>query len=131
MIIGFIPSRLKSTRLHEKPLIEIDGLPLIVHTMKRAMMSKKLDELYVCTDSKKIAAATIVGGDKNIVKIWDTQTGLHLNTLNHDYAVRSITFSKYNDAVYTGSSDLYVRYWILKSNAEKPEIILKHETNIP
>ena len=81
-------------------------------------------------DSKKIAAATIVGGDKNIVKIWDTQTGLHLNTLNHDYAVRSITFSKYNDAVYTGSSDLYVRYWILKSNAEKPEIILKHEDRV-
>jgi len=81
-------------------------------------------------DSKKIAAATIVGGDKNIVKIWDTQTGLHLNTLNHDYAVRSITFSKYNDAVYTGSSDLYVRYWDLNVNAEKPEIILKHEDRV-
>ena len=67
MIIGFIPSRLKSTRLHEKPLIEIDGLPLIVHTMKRAMMSKKLDELYVCTDSKKIAEIVNFYGGKSIL----------------------------------------------------------------
>ena len=54
MIIGLIPSRLNSTRLKNKPLIEIDGLPLIIHTLKRAQMSKLLDQVIVCTDSKKI-----------------------------------------------------------------------------
>ena len=53
MILGLIPSRLKSTRLIEKPLLEIDGLPLIIHTMK-AQLCKSLDKVIVCTDSKKI-----------------------------------------------------------------------------
>ena len=54
MILGLIPSRLNSTRLRNKPLLNIDGLPIIVHTFKRALLSKKLDQVIVCTDSKKI-----------------------------------------------------------------------------
>ena len=54
MILGLIPSRLNSTRLPNKPLLVIDGLPIIIHTMKRAMLSKKLDRIIVCTDSLKI-----------------------------------------------------------------------------
>ena len=54
MIIGLIPTRLNSKRLKEKPLLEIDGLPIIVHTFKRAMLSKKLDKVIVCADDKKI-----------------------------------------------------------------------------
>jgi len=54
MIIGLIPSRLNSRRLKHKPLLEIDGLPIVVHTFKRALLSKKLDRAIVCTDSKKI-----------------------------------------------------------------------------
>ena len=34
MIIGLIPSRLNSKRLKNKPLINIDGLPLIVTPLK-------------------------------------------------------------------------------------------------
>ena len=54
MILGLIPSRLNSKRLKEKPLLKIDNLPIIVHTYKRACLSKKLDEVIVCTDSQKI-----------------------------------------------------------------------------
>jgi 3-deoxy-manno-octulosonate cytidylyltransferase (CMP-KDO synthetase) len=54
MIIGLIPSRLNSKRLKEKPLLNIDGLPIVVHTYKRSKLSKKLDDLIVCTDHKKI-----------------------------------------------------------------------------
>ncbi len=54
MIIGLIPSRLNSKRLKKKPLLEINNLPIIVHTFKRASLSKKLDKLIVCTDSKEI-----------------------------------------------------------------------------
>ena len=43
MILGLIPSRLNSTRLKEKPLLVVDGLPIIIHTLKRAQLSKKLD----------------------------------------------------------------------------------------
>ena len=54
MIYGLIPSRLSSSRLQRKALIKIDGMPLVAHTFKRAKMSKLLDEVIVCTDSKKI-----------------------------------------------------------------------------
>ena len=54
MILGLIPSRLNSKRLKHKPLLEIDGLPIIVHTLKRAMLSKKLDKVLVCADDNKI-----------------------------------------------------------------------------
>ena len=54
MIIGLIPSRLRSKRLDKKPLLEIDNLPIIVHTFKRAKLSKLLDKVVVCTDHKSI-----------------------------------------------------------------------------
>ncbi len=54
MIIGLIPSRFNSKRLKQKALLEIDNLPLIVHSFKRASLSKKLDKVIVCTDDKRI-----------------------------------------------------------------------------
>jgi 3-deoxy-manno-octulosonate cytidylyltransferase (CMP-KDO synthetase) len=53
-IIGLIPCRLNSKRLKNKALIKINNYPLIVHTYKRANLSKLLNELYVCTDSDEI-----------------------------------------------------------------------------
>ena len=55
-IIGLIPSRLCSKRLPGKAIANIAGLPLIVHTAKRAMMSKLLSNVIVCTDSVEIAS---------------------------------------------------------------------------
>lgn len=54
MILGIIPARLNSKRLPNKPLQLIDGLPLLIHVLKRALMSKKLNKIIVCTDSIKI-----------------------------------------------------------------------------
>ena len=53
-IIALIPCRLKSTRLKKKALLDIDGLPLIIHTLKRVQMCKEFSEIIVCTDSKVI-----------------------------------------------------------------------------
>ena len=55
-IIGLIPVRLNSSRLKQKALLEIEGIPIIIHTMKRAMMSKKLNKVIICTDSVKISS---------------------------------------------------------------------------
>lgn len=54
-ILGLIPTRLGSTRLPSKPLLEISGIPLIIHTYKRAMLSKKFDDVIICCDDKKIS----------------------------------------------------------------------------
>ena len=53
-IIGLIPTRMGSTRLPAKPLLEINNIPLIIHTYKRAIMSKKLDDVIICCDDVKI-----------------------------------------------------------------------------
>jgi 3-deoxy-manno-octulosonate cytidylyltransferase (CMP-KDO synthetase) len=52
--IGLIPVRLESKRLPGKALLDLDGLPMIIHTAKRALLAKELDQVYVCTDSNKI-----------------------------------------------------------------------------
>jgi len=67
MILGLIPSRLNSKRLKEKPLLEIDGLPIIAHSLKRAKLSKRLDEVIVCTDDKKIVDVVASHGGKAVL----------------------------------------------------------------
>jgi|TARA_B100000315_G_C14582297_1_gene591130 3-deoxy-manno-octulosonate cytidylyltransferase (CMP-KDO synthetase) len=74
-VIGLIPSRLGSTRLPAKSLLEIDGLPLVVHTMKRAQLATSLDEVYVCTDSKSIADVVKKHGGKHIMTSVDHRNG--------------------------------------------------------
>lgn len=53
-VLGLIPSRMESKRLPSKSLLPISGLPLVIHTYKRANLSKLLDKTLICTDSKKI-----------------------------------------------------------------------------
>ena len=67
MIIGLIPSRLNSKRLKGKALLKIDGLPLVIHTLRRAKLSKKLNDVYVCTDSDEIAETVSKYGGKFLI----------------------------------------------------------------
>ena len=53
-ILGLIPSRMESKRLPAKSLLPISGLPLVIHTYRRANLSKLLHKTLICTDSKKI-----------------------------------------------------------------------------
>ena len=73
-IIGLIPSRLGSTRLTKKALLDIDGLPMVVHTAKRAQLSKKLTRVIVCTDSNLIGKEC----DKHNIE-WFITSKRHIN----------------------------------------------------
>jgi 3-deoxy-manno-octulosonate cytidylyltransferase (CMP-KDO synthetase) len=53
-IIGLIPVRLESSRLPNKAILEVAGIPMILHVAKRAKLSQSLDRVVVCTDSYKI-----------------------------------------------------------------------------
>lgn len=72
--VGLIPSRLESSRLAEKALLDIAGTPMVVHVAKRAMFASSLDEVIVCTDSIKIANVCI----KNNIQCMLTKSS-HLN----------------------------------------------------
>ena len=53
-IIGIIPARLASSRLPNKPMAEILGMPMIGHVYFRSKMSKILKDIYVATCDDKI-----------------------------------------------------------------------------
>jgi 3-deoxy-manno-octulosonate cytidylyltransferase (CMP-KDO synthetase) len=53
-IIGIIPARLASSRLPNKPMADILGMPMIGHVYFRSKMSEIIDEVYVATCDKEI-----------------------------------------------------------------------------
>jgi 3-deoxy-manno-octulosonate cytidylyltransferase (CMP-KDO synthetase) len=53
-IIALIPARMESSRLPNKALLDIHGLPMIIHVAKRSKYSKSVDDVIVCTDSLDI-----------------------------------------------------------------------------
>ncbi len=66
-IIGLIPTRLNSTRLPQKALMEINKIPLVVHTYKRAKLSKLLDDVIICCDDEIILKKIKNFGAKGIM----------------------------------------------------------------
>lgn len=53
-VIAVIPARMGSKRLPSKPLLDIEGYPLIIRTCFAVMDSKYLANIFVATDHKKI-----------------------------------------------------------------------------
>lgn len=56
-IIALIPARMESSRLPGKPLLDICGLPMVVHVARRAQLSERVSQVVVCTDSVEILFA--------------------------------------------------------------------------
>lgn len=52
--IVVIPARLNSSRLKEKVLIEINGIPMVIHVAQRASLSGAKN-VVIATDDKKVA----------------------------------------------------------------------------
>jgi 3-deoxy-manno-octulosonate cytidylyltransferase (CMP-KDO synthetase) len=74
-VVAIIPARIESTRLPGKALLDICGLPMIVHVFKRCMLSKSLDEVYVATDSIEIKEVVKNFGGKVIMTSSKHETG--------------------------------------------------------
>ncbi|NQS88791.1 3-deoxy-manno-octulosonate cytidylyltransferase [Patescibacteria group bacterium] len=74
-VIGIIPSRLESKRLPRKALIDIEGLPMIVHVFKRAKLCSLLDEVYVATDNKEIYDTVLAHNGKAVMTSSAHRTG--------------------------------------------------------
>lgn len=53
MNIGVVPARLNSVRLPRKILADLNGKPLIVHVMERALEAKSLDKVILAVDSEE------------------------------------------------------------------------------
>ncbi len=74
-VLGVIPARLRSTRLPEKMLADIEGKPLIYYTWRQAKKARLLDEIVVATDSKQIADRVREFGGETILTSAKIKTG--------------------------------------------------------
>ncbi len=72
--IILIPARMASTRLPGKPLVDIAGLPMIVHVLRRAQAAK-IGEAVVATDSEAIQAAVEKSGGRAVMTRADHVSG--------------------------------------------------------
>lgn len=70
-----IPARLDSSRLPEKMILDLCGLPVILRTYEAVKATGLFDEVIVVTDSKKIATLTEGHGALTILSQKDHETG--------------------------------------------------------
>ena len=69
-----IPARMASTRLPGKPLLDIAGLPMIVHVLQRAEAAQ-IGRVAVATDTPEIAAAATAHGFEAVMTRSDHPSG--------------------------------------------------------
>lgn len=54
-VLGVIPARWKSSRFPGKPLANILGMPMFVHTCEQARRARRIDQVVLATDDERIA----------------------------------------------------------------------------
>ncbi|CAN5208229.1 3-deoxy-manno-octulosonate cytidylyltransferase [soil metagenome] len=69
-----IPARMAATRLPGKPLLDIAGLPMIVHVLRQAKAAN-IGRVAVATDSIEIAAAVEAHGGEAVMTSADHPSG--------------------------------------------------------
>ncbi len=69
-----IPARMAATRLPGKPLLEIAGLPMIVHVLRRAEAAG-IGPVAVATDTPEIADVVLAYGGKAVMTRADHPSG--------------------------------------------------------
>lgn len=61
-VVCCIPARYAATRLPGKPLLRVDGEPMIAHVIRAARLSRHVDEVLVATDHAEIASVARAEG---------------------------------------------------------------------
>lgn len=73
--LAVIPARLASTRLPEKPLVEVGGKPLVIRVLEQVKRCGKVDRVLVATDSERIVEVVQKNGGEAVLTPVDLQSG--------------------------------------------------------
>jgi 3-deoxy-manno-octulosonate cytidylyltransferase (CMP-KDO synthetase) len=74
-VVVVIPARYGSTRLPGKPLVSLNGQPMIQRVYERAKLARRVDRVIVATDDDRIVkAVTSFGGEARMTRP-DHRTG--------------------------------------------------------
>ena len=74
-VVGIIPARYDSKRLPGKPLVLIQGRPMIQHVYQRATQATTLERLVVATDDPRIQKAVAHFGGEVLMTSPEHQSG--------------------------------------------------------
>lgn len=74
-VIGVIPARYASQRLHAKPLVDLAGKPMIQRVYEQAAKARRLDEVIVATDDTRILDVVLAFGGKAVMTAPDIKSG--------------------------------------------------------
>ena len=66
-ICGIIPSRFGSSRFPGKPLAMLAGKPLVAWVVEAVKKARRLDEVFVATDDRRIADAVAAHGGRAVM----------------------------------------------------------------
>lgn len=69
-VVALIPARYASTRLPGKPLLELAGLPMILHVVKRARQAAAIQRVIVATDDERVFNVVKAAGEE----VWMTSS---------------------------------------------------------
>tara|TARA_Y100000589_G_scaffold194253_2_gene183757 strand:+ start:244 stop:972 length:729 start_codon:yes stop_codon:yes gene_type:complete len=73
--IAIIPARFASTRFPGKPLVEINGKPMVQHVYERAMSSELFKRVIVATDDERIQTTVLGFGGEAVITKSSHQSG--------------------------------------------------------
>lgn len=91
-IVAIIPARFASTRFPGKPLVNINGKPMIQHVFEKAKLSNLFAKVVVATDDERIEKTVLTFGGEVIMTDPNHQSGTDrcgevLNKLTSKYDV--------------------------------------------
>jgi len=73
--IVIIPARYKSSRLEGKPLIDLNGTPMIIRTYRQCLKAVSANKIFIATDSKLIEKVCVKEGAQVIITSSECLTG--------------------------------------------------------
>lgn len=74
-VLGVIPARYKSSRFPGKPLVNLNGKPMIVHVAERAALALGVENVIVATDDDRIAEVVQSAGFRYLLTSDNHPTG--------------------------------------------------------
>lgn len=139
-IICIIPARAGSKGLKNKNILNFNSKPLIATTIEYAKSCKRIDEVIVTTDSKKIAnIANKFGAKTPFIRPKDLANDLSTTeeTLQHALLkYEKIKKIKFDFCIYLSPCDIFRKsYWLEKSidkmlnNPKLESVFVAYETH--
>jgi len=87
-VLAIIPARGGSKRLKNKNILDLDGKPLIAHTIETALQNKFIDKVIVSTDSDEIYGISELYGATSLLRPheFSTDTASSVDVVIHAIA---------------------------------------------